>query len=152
MAGILSYGAYVPLRRLGPGTQGWNVPTEKAVANWDEDSLTMAVAAATDCLVDIARNTVDGVYLATTTPPYGEKMAATTAAGFGVLGFASLVPLQQFGLITALTIVYSFLAAVLVQPAVLKLWAEWRERRGHRTDGRSCRRVGSPGPASPRAR
>lgn len=80
MAGILSYGAYVPLRRLGPGTQGWNVPTEKAVANWDEDSLTMAVAAATDCLVDIARNTVDGVYLATTTPPYGEKMAATTAA------------------------------------------------------------------------
>ncbi len=54
--------------------------------------------------------------------------AATTAAGFGVLGFASLVPLQQFGLITAMTITYSFLAAVLVQPATLKLWAQWKER------------------------
>jgi 3-hydroxy-3-methylglutaryl CoA synthase len=54
--------------------------SEKAVANWDEDSLTMAVAAATDCLGGIARGTVDGLYFATTTPPYGEKLAATTAA------------------------------------------------------------------------
>jgi hydroxymethylglutaryl-CoA synthase len=80
MAGILSYGAYVPLRRLGPGTQGWNAAGEKSVANWDEDSLTMAVAAATDCLGGIDRKTVDGLYFATTTPPYGEKLAATTAA------------------------------------------------------------------------
>jgi 3-hydroxy-3-methylglutaryl CoA synthase len=80
MAGIVSYGAYVPLRRLGPGTQGWNAPGEKAVANWDEDSLTMAVAAAIDCLGGIDRETIDGLYFATTTPPYGEKMAATTAA------------------------------------------------------------------------
>ncbi|GAF87147.1 unnamed protein product, partial [marine sediment metagenome] len=80
MAGILSYGAYIPLRRLGPGTQGWNAAGEKSVANWDEDSLTMAVAAATDCLGDIDRKTVDGLYFATTTPPYGEKLAATTAA------------------------------------------------------------------------
>ena len=34
MAGILSYGAYIPLRRLGPGTQGWNSAGEKSVANW----------------------------------------------------------------------------------------------------------------------
>ncbi len=80
MAGILSYGAYIPLRRLGPGTQGWNATGEKSVANWDEDSLTMAVAAAIDCLGDIDRKTVDGLYFATTTPPYGEKLAATTAA------------------------------------------------------------------------
>ncbi len=80
MAGIVSYGAYVPLRRLGPGTEGWNLPGEKAVANWDEDSLTMAVAAATDCLGDIDRRTVDGLYFASTTTPYGEKLAATTAA------------------------------------------------------------------------
>jgi hydroxymethylglutaryl-CoA synthase len=75
MTGILSYGAYVPLRRLSTGAQ-----SEKSVANWDEDSLTMAVAAATDCLGDSDRKTVDGLYFATTTPPYGEKLTATTAA------------------------------------------------------------------------
>ncbi|MFP5580186.1 MAG: efflux RND transporter permease subunit [Acidimicrobiia bacterium] len=56
--------------------------------------------------------------------------AATTAAGFGVLVFASLEPLRQFGLIVALTIVYSLVAAVLIQPACLKLWGEWRARKG----------------------
>lgn len=75
MAGIVSCGAYVPLRRLSTGPQ-----SEKAVANWDEDSLTMAVAAAIDCLGSIKRETVDGLYFASTTPPYAEKLAATTAA------------------------------------------------------------------------
>lgn len=55
--------------------------------------------------------------------------AATTAAGFGVLAFASLAPMQQFGIITALTIVYSLIAAVLVEPACLKLWAQYRARK-----------------------
>ncbi len=81
MAGIVSYGAYVPLRRLGQGTQGWRSPNEKAIAYYDEDSLTMAVAAAIDCLGDIDRQTVDGFYFASTTSPYKEKLAATTAAG-----------------------------------------------------------------------
>jgi acetyl-CoA C-acetyltransferase len=49
MVGIVSYGAYIPLRRLGTSRRGWNLPGEKAVANWDEDSITMAVAAAHDC-------------------------------------------------------------------------------------------------------
>ena len=80
MAGIVSYGAYVPLRRLGQGTQGWRSPGEKAVAYYDEDSLTMAVAAAIDCVGDIDRKTVDGFYFASTTSPYKEKLAATTAA------------------------------------------------------------------------
>lgn len=74
MTGIVSYGAYVPLRRLSTVAQ-----TEKAVANWDEDSLTMAVAAAIDCLGGMDRRTIDGVYFATASPPYGEKLAATTA-------------------------------------------------------------------------
>ncbi|MGY6500386.1 MAG: efflux RND transporter permease subunit [Acidimicrobiales bacterium] len=56
--------------------------------------------------------------------------AATTAAGFGVLVFASLIPIQQFGTIVAITILYSLAAAVLVQPSCLKLWAEWRARQG----------------------
>jgi uncharacterized protein len=57
--------------------------------------------------------------------------ATTTAAGFGVLAFASLAPMRQFGIITALTIVYSLIAAVLIEPACLKLWAQ----RRHRLDG-----------------
>jgi predicted RND superfamily exporter protein len=56
--------------------------------------------------------------------------AATTVAGFGVLVLASLAPMQQFGTIVAITILYSFLAAVFVQPSCLKLWAEWRARKG----------------------
>ena len=80
MVGIVSYGAYVPLRRLGQGTQGWRSPNEKAVAYYDEDSLTMAVAAAIDCLGNMDRRTVDGFYFASTTSPYKEKLAATTAA------------------------------------------------------------------------
>ena len=80
MAGIVSYGAYVPLRRLGKGTQGWRSPNEKAVAYYDEDSVTMAVAATIDCLRDIDRQNVDGLYLASTTLPYKEKSMATTVA------------------------------------------------------------------------
>ncbi|MEX2628124.1 MAG: MMPL family transporter [Ilumatobacteraceae bacterium] len=56
--------------------------------------------------------------------------AATTAGGFGVLIFASLIPIQQFGTIVAITIVYSFVAAVLIQPSCLRLWADHRARRG----------------------
>lgn len=81
MAGIVSYGAYIPLRRLGKGTQGWRAQNEKAVAYYDEDSLTMAVAAAIDCLGDEDRGTIDGLYAASTTHPYKEKLAATTIAG-----------------------------------------------------------------------
>ena len=80
MVGIVSYGAYVPLRRLGQGTQGWRSPNEKAVAYYDEDTLTMGVAAAIDCLGDMDRQTVDGLYFASTTGPYKEKLAATTVA------------------------------------------------------------------------
>ncbi|MBE9501439.1 MAG: OB-fold domain-containing protein [Chloroflexi bacterium] len=80
MAGIVSYGAYVPLFRLGSGTVGWTAPVEKAVASFDEDSITMAVAAAIDCMNGMDRRTIDGLYFATTTSPYVEKQGATTVA------------------------------------------------------------------------
>jgi len=51
--------------------------------------------------------------------------AATTVGGFGVLVFAILPPLQQFGKITGLTIVYAFLAAVLVLPSLLVVWTRY---------------------------
>jgi hydroxymethylglutaryl-CoA synthase len=80
MIGITSYGAYVPMHRLSPETRGWGFPFEKAVGYYDEDSLTMAVAAALDSLGDSDRSTVDGFYFASTTAPYKEKLTATTAA------------------------------------------------------------------------
>jgi predicted RND superfamily exporter protein len=51
--------------------------------------------------------------------------AATTVGGFGVLSFAILPALQQFGIITGLTIVYAFLASVLVLPSLLVLWTRY---------------------------
>src|SRR3546814_6856177 len=56
--------------------------------------------------------------------------AATTAAGFGVLGFASLEPLRQFGLTVAPTIGSSLMAAVLHKPACPKTSGQWRARTG----------------------
>jgi predicted RND superfamily exporter protein len=51
--------------------------------------------------------------------------AATTVGGFGVLVFAILPPLQQFGFITGLTIVYAFLASVFVLPSLLAVWTRY---------------------------
>jgi len=51
--------------------------------------------------------------------------AATTVGGFGVLVFAILPPLQQFGFITGLTIVYAFFASVFVLPSLLVVWTRY---------------------------
>ena len=51
--------------------------------------------------------------------------AATTVGGFGTLALAILPVLQQFGIITGLTIVYAFLASVLVLPSMLVLWTRY---------------------------
>jgi 3-hydroxy-3-methylglutaryl CoA synthase len=84
MAGILSYGAYVPYLRLplaaiAGGKRAEGGP-EKAVANWDEDALTMAVAAATDCLRGIDRASVDAVLFASTSYAFKEKQGAAIVA------------------------------------------------------------------------
>ena len=49
--------------------------------------------------------------------------AMTTVLGFGVLFFAILPPMKQFGTMTALTIFYSFLSSVWVLPSMLVIWA-----------------------------
>ena len=51
--------------------------------------------------------------------------AATTVGGFGVLIFAILPPLQQFGLITGLTIIYAFLGSVFILPSLLIIWTKY---------------------------
>ena len=85
MVGICSYGGYVPRYRLNRGliyaAMGWmspgniaNAQGEKAVANFDEDTITMAVAAGIDALKGTERSGVDGVYFASTTMPYKERL------------------------------------------------------------------------------
>jgi predicted RND superfamily exporter protein len=51
--------------------------------------------------------------------------AATTVGGFGTLAFAILPALRQFGIITGMTIIYSFLASVIVLPTLLVLWTRY---------------------------
>ncbi|MFW6064797.1 MAG: MMPL family transporter [Candidatus Natronoplasma sp.] len=50
--------------------------------------------------------------------------AATTVGAFGILATSDILPLSQFGYITALAIAYSFLVAVFVLPSALMLWAK----------------------------
>jgi hydroxymethylglutaryl-CoA synthase len=99
MAGIVSYGAYLPWFRLSRAeiARAWNLaatPGERAVAGYDEDSLTMAVAAARDCLKGIDRASIDGLYFASTTAPYKEKQSAATIAA--VLGLSPEVVTMDF--------------------------------------------------------
>jgi 3-hydroxy-3-methylglutaryl CoA synthase len=49
---------------------------EKAVANWDEDSITMAVAAAVDCLKGENKEKVDGLFFSTTSQIYAQRQNA----------------------------------------------------------------------------
>jgi len=85
MVGITSYGAYIPWYRIDRkvvySAMGWLDPAtfmvgEKAVANYDEDSITMAVAASMDCLNGVDRNIIDGVYFSSVTLPYKERQNA----------------------------------------------------------------------------
>ena len=84
MVGIKSYGAHIPRFRLDRNIMqlallflGFGpLRGEKAVANWDEDSITMAVAAAKDCLRGMTRDKVDGLYFATTSQTYSLRQNA----------------------------------------------------------------------------
>ena len=85
MAGIVSYGAYVPTYRLPRDViaKEWGTASmggERAVANHDEDSLTLAVNASVNCIGSRDPRGLGGVFFASTTPPYREKQAATTVA------------------------------------------------------------------------
>jgi hydroxymethylglutaryl-CoA synthase len=85
--GILAFGAYIPRRRLqraaihaanrwfAPGLGGL-AKGERAVANWDEDAITMAVEAARDCLIGIDRATIEAMTLASTTLPFADRLNA----------------------------------------------------------------------------
>ena len=81
--GILAYGAYVPRLRLrrqtiadaiawvNPGLKA-QAKGERAICDWDEDSLTMAVEAARDCRMD-SLGAPDNLALASTTLPFADR-------------------------------------------------------------------------------
>jgi 3-hydroxy-3-methylglutaryl CoA synthase/NAD(P)-dependent dehydrogenase (short-subunit alcohol dehydrogenase family)/putative sterol carrier protein len=87
MIGIQSYGAYIPRLRLDRmaifQAMGWFAPAtimvaqgERSMCNHDEDSLTMAVAAARDCLTGMDKRKIDGSYLCSTTLPFADRQNA----------------------------------------------------------------------------
>ena len=55
------------------------------MCNWDEDTITMAVAAARDCLKGVDKTTLDGLYLASTTLPFADRQnAGIVSAGLNL--------------------------------------------------------------------
>ncbi len=80
MVGIVSYGAYIPKWRMSRELLRRGLKGEKAVAGRDEDPVTMAVSAVLDCLNGLERESIDGLFFASTTAPYREKQIATIVA------------------------------------------------------------------------
>src|SRR5579883_3533365 len=93
MVGLVSYGSYIPYRRLKrsaiAGVLG--VPSgkgERAVASFDEDSVSMAVEALRDALRSAGGAMVQALLFATTTAPYAEKLNAA------IVGAAAQLPAE----------------------------------------------------------
>jgi 3-hydroxy-3-methylglutaryl CoA synthase len=90
MIGITAYGAYIPRRRLqrkavaeankwfAPGLMG-AAKGERAMANFDEDAVTLAVEAARDCLLE-DREDIDAIYFASTSMPFSDRQNAGIVA------------------------------------------------------------------------
>ena len=87
MIGITSYGAYIPRLRLNRmaifQSIGWFAPAivmvaqgERSMCYWDEDAITMAVAAARNCLEDVDKQKLEGLFLASTTLPFADRQNA----------------------------------------------------------------------------
>lgn len=91
MIGITAYGAYIPRLRLArqaaAKATAWLNPSlmahargERAMANWDEDAVTMAVAAARDCSAaadDTDPSRISALYFASTTAPFAVRLNAS---------------------------------------------------------------------------
>jgi 3-hydroxy-3-methylglutaryl CoA synthase len=91
MVGITAFGGYVPRLRLSrkaiAQANAWSNPAivgqgkfERSMCNWDEDSLTMGVEAARDCLTGLDRNAVQAICFASTTAPFLDRQNAGVIA------------------------------------------------------------------------
>src|SRR5258707_10194658 len=81
MAGIVSYGSYVPYRRLKRSAIAAVLGTpsgkgERAIASFDEDSVSMAVEAVCHALKSAPPGDVEALIFATTPPPCAGKIYA----------------------------------------------------------------------------
>lgn len=92
MIGITGFGGYVPrlrfLRQAAGQANAWYAPGfagrkgTRALANWDEDSITMAVAAARDCLgPSEPRDGIRHIVLVSNTLPFAERLNGAVVAG-----------------------------------------------------------------------
>jgi hydroxymethylglutaryl-CoA synthase len=95
--GVLGFGGYLPPTRLArreiSDAHAWLNPSlakmakgTRTVAGWDEDTLTMAVEASRDALTAADRERVGALLLATTTPPFMDRLNSgivTAALGLG---------------------------------------------------------------------
>ncbi|MCK9231726.1 MAG: SDR family NAD(P)-dependent oxidoreductase [Syntrophales bacterium] len=125
MIGITSYGAYIPRLRLDRmaifQAMGWFAPAiisvaqgERSMCNHDEDSLTMAVAAAQDCLIGLDKKKIDAGYLCSTTLPFADRLNAGILAtalnlrsDINTADFTASQRAGTTGLLTALDVVKS---------------------------------------------
>jgi 3-hydroxy-3-methylglutaryl CoA synthase len=84
MPGITAYGAYIPKARLSKQViaeaNSWFDASlkslakgERSMCHWDEDTITMAVEAAQDCLSSLDSPQVESLYLASTTLPFLDR-------------------------------------------------------------------------------
>lgn len=110
MVGIVSFGGYVPRLRLqrkaAATANAWFAPNlmgaakgERSMANWDEDTITMAVEAGRDCLPGadplLARAHIDAVYFASTTAPFADRQNAGVIAA--ALSLPEMASSADFG-------------------------------------------------------
>lgn len=99
MTGITEIGTYLPRTRLSrsaiTAATGWLTPSARGVnpgtrtlGFWDEDPVTMAVAAARLCLAGIApgSRTIRALDFASTTAPFAERQNASLVHGALTLG------------------------------------------------------------------
>ena len=99
MPGIVAHAASIPRIRLPRSViaEQWGLsalPGERSVANFDEDSLTLAVDASLAALNAHVAPELDGVFFVSTSSPYAEKLVAATLAS--VLDTASDVRTLDF--------------------------------------------------------
>jgi len=89
--GVLAAGAYIPRLRLQrraiADANGWlnaalksQAKGERAICNWDEDTVTMAVEACRDALAGRDRAAVQAIHLCSTTLPFLDRLNAGIVA------------------------------------------------------------------------
>ena len=104
--GIAAVGAYVPRLRVDraeiAATHEWANPGLRSLArgvrsacSWDEDAITMAVAASRDALRGRDRAAIGALHLASTTVPYADRLNSGVVAG--ALGLVEHAPALDVG-------------------------------------------------------